>query len=82
MPIISAKIQFTFTNGTNTGKAVSLYSLDSSWSPSTITYANQPTIIADNLIGTLPYSSSVMTMTFDLSNDINTLYTDFFAAVN
>lgn len=82
MPIISAKMQLFFTSGTNTGKTAQIYSLDSSWSPSTITYANQPTISANNLIATCPYSSSVMSMTFDLSSDINTLYTDFFAAVN
>ncbi len=82
MPIISAKMQLFFTGGTTTGKTAQIYSLDSSWSPSTITYANQPTISADNLIATCPYSSSVMSMTFDLSSDINTLYTDFFAAVN
>ena len=82
MPIISAKMQLFFTGGTNTGKTAQIYGLDSSWSPSTITYANQPAISADNLIATCPYSSSVMSMTFDLSSDINTLYTDFFAAVN
>lgn len=82
MPVLGATMQLTHTLGTTTGKTAVVYKASRSWDPATLTYANQPSLLSANLLDTCEYDSSVMTMTFELTNDVTALYDEFLAAVN
>lgn len=80
MPIISAKLTFSYWSGTTTGKDVALYKVSSSWNPTTITYANQP--IVSSLLGVCSFDVSTLQTTFDITNDFARYYIDTSATQN
>ncbi|MBR6682345.1 MAG: RICIN domain-containing protein, partial [Clostridia bacterium] len=72
-PILGATMQLSFASGTTTGKTAQVYKASSSWNPSTLTYSSQPTILADNLLSTCDYNSSIQSLAFDITDDISKL---------
>lgn len=79
MPVYSATMSLTYLTGTKTGKAVEIRKVDSSWSPTTITYANKPNYSA--LLGSMTFDAS-KPVTFNLASDVSALYDEFNAASN
>ncbi|MBQ7969154.1 MAG: DUF3289 family protein [Clostridia bacterium] len=82
MPVLDATMQLNFVSGTTTGKTAQVYKVSSAWNASTLTYANQPSILSSNLLTTCAYNSSLSYLTFDLTQDVTALYDEFQAAVN
>lgn len=79
MPVYSATMSLTYLTGTKTGKAVEIRKVDSSWSPTTITYANKPN--HSTLLGSMTFDAS-KPVTFNLASDVSALYDEFNAASN
>lgn len=82
MPIIEATLTLTMTSGSTTGRTVGLYKLNKDWNPSTLTYANQSTVTVADRIDTCAFSATSGKFTFDLTDDISRLYSDFVAGLN
>ena len=82
MPVLGATMQLNFFPGTTTGKTAQVYKASGPWDVNTITYANQPALLASNLLSTCDYNSSISYMTFNLTQDVTVLYDEFNAAVN
>ena len=82
MPVIGATLTLTLPSGTSSGRTAALYKLNSDWTPSTITYANQPSFTEADKIGTCPFNASTAKFVFDLTADFASMYNDFLAGVN
>lgn len=79
MPVYGATMSLTYLDGTKTGKAVEIRRVNASWSPETITYANQPGYSA--VLGSMAFNAS-KPVTFNLSSDVASLYDEYNAAEN
>ena len=79
MPVYGATMSLTYLDGTKTGKAVEIRRVNASWSPETITYANQPGYSA--VLGSMAFDAS-KPVTFNLSSDVASLYDEYNAAEN
>lgn len=77
MPITGATLKLTRVSGTSTGKTVKLYRCGQSWSPSGVTYANQPGSLT--YIGYSDFSSSTNYYSFSLGSYASSMFTDFAA---
>ena len=77
MPITGATLKLTRVSGTSTGKTVRLYRCGQSWSPSGVTYANQPGSLT--YIGYSDFSSSTNYYSFSLGSYASSMFTDFAA---
>ncbi len=78
MPVISATLQLTNTIGSTTGKKAQIYRVSKSWNPATITFANQPGVISDNLLDTFFFNSQ-KPYTFNVSKEIIKQYSGGYA---
>ena len=73
LPIISASMFLSLWTGTSTGKQVKLCKVNGNWSPSTITFANQP---GATVLSNCAFNPNNLHYTFDLSTQlINEFYT-------
>lgn len=77
MPVTGATLRLTRVSGTSTGKTVKLYRCGQSWSPSGVTYANQPASVT--YIGYSDFSSSTNYYSFSLGSYASSMFTDFAA---
>lgn len=80
MPITNIELVLRNTNGSTTGRTFGVYKVTSAWDPSSITYANQPSIGAR--IATDEFNANNLVNTFSLTSEINAFYPEHFAGTN